>query len=107
MKKLKRIVPRLKPLADRIGIGVSWRADKRTANARGYNYEWQKARADHLEANPLCVMCYALGIIAAATVVDHKRPHRGDMVLFWDRRNWQSLCKTCHSKHKQRMEAHQ
>ncbi|MGI6721758.1 MAG: HNH endonuclease [Anaerovoracaceae bacterium] len=23
-------------------------------------------------------------------------PHRGDQKLFWDRSNWQSLCKSCH-----------
>lgn len=31
-----------------------------------------------------------------ATVVDHKRPHRGDLQLFWDRNNWQGLCEDCH-----------
>jgi hypothetical protein len=24
--------------------------------------------------------------------------HRGDKRLFWDRKNWQSLCETCHNK---------
>ncbi|WP_456297628.1 HNH endonuclease signature motif containing protein [Kineothrix alysoides] len=33
-----------------------------------------------------------------ATVVDHVIPHRGDPILFWDKRNWQPLCKTCHDK---------
>lgn len=32
----------------------------------------------------------------AATVVDHIIPHRGDQKLFWDRSNWQALCKSCH-----------
>lgn len=36
------------------------------------------------------------GKVVEATVVDHKVPHRGDLKLFWNRRNWQSLCKTCH-----------
>jgi 5-methylcytosine-specific restriction protein A len=31
-----------------------------------------------------------------ATVVDHIIPHRGDEKLFWDRDNWQALCKSCH-----------
>ncbi len=31
-------------------------------------------------------------------------PHRGDRKLFWDSGNWQSLCKKCHDKHKQREE---
>ena len=56
--------------------------------------------------------------MTAATVVDHKVPHRlghalmtGCKVaiaaarkLFWDRKNWQSLCKPCHDSYKQRVE---
>lgn len=33
-----------------------------------------------------------------ATVVDHVIPHRGDMELFWDSDNWQSMHKQCHDK---------
>ncbi|WP_197457685.1 HNH endonuclease signature motif containing protein, partial [Snodgrassella sp. CFCC 13594] len=36
-----------------------------------------------------------------ATVVDHIKPHCGDMKLFWNRNNWQSLCKGCHDSIKQ------
>jgi hypothetical protein len=42
--------------------------------------------------------------MVAAVVVDHIVPHRGDMKLFWDSGNWQSLCKTCHDSFKQRQE---
>ena len=28
--------------------------------------------------------------------LDHIIPHRGDRRLFWDRNNWQALCKSCH-----------
>jgi len=34
--------------------------------------------------------------VQAATVVDHIKPHRGDKTLFWERSNWQALCKQCH-----------
>ncbi|MDZ7809242.1 MAG: HNH endonuclease signature motif containing protein [Arhodomonas sp.] len=44
------------------------------------------------------------GQTVAATVVDHKTPHRGDWSLFWDQDNWQALCAHCHSSHKQRWE---
>lgn len=79
------------------------RHDRRRPNARerGYNHEWQKARAAYLAAHPLCVMP---GCSAPSTTVDHIIPHRGDDRLFWDRNNWQALCTTCHSKHKQRIE---
>jgi 5-methylcytosine-specific restriction protein A len=36
------------------------------------------------------------GKVVGATVVDHIIPHKGDMGLFWDKANWQSLCKPCH-----------
>jgi 5-methylcytosine-specific restriction protein A len=35
--------------------------------------------------------------VTEATDVDHIKPHKGDMTLFWDRTNWQSLCGPCHS----------
>lgn len=38
-------------------------------------------------------------------VADHRRPHRGDPVLFWDARNLWTLCAPCHSSLKQREEA--
>ena len=75
-----------------------------SAATRGYTYKWQKARARHLMHNPLCVMCMVDDRINPATVVDHIIPHRGDMALFWNRDNWQSLCATHHSSHKQREE---
>jgi 5-methylcytosine-specific restriction protein A len=33
-----------------------------------------------------------------AEVVDHIKPHKGDMTLFWDENNWQSLCKMHHDR---------
>ena len=66
------------------------------ANARGYGRRWQKARASFLAEYPLCARCLAEGVTEAATVVDHVRPHRGSTELFWDRSNWQPLCKRHH-----------
>ncbi|NDZ12055.1 HNH endonuclease [Variovorax sp. WS11] len=83
----------------------SWRAGK-TSTQRGYGYKWQQAREGWLKAHPLCVMCEELDDrVTVATVVDHIVPFRGDMTLFWDRNNWQSLCAHHHSAHKQRIEA--
>lgn len=65
---------------------------------RGYDRRWQKARDDYLRKHPLCVKCQEEGRLTPATVVDHIIPHRGDRTLFWDVRNWQSLCKSCHDK---------
>jgi len=44
------------------------------------------------------VKCQEQGRYRKATVVDHIIPHRGDEKLFWDRDNWQALCKRCHDQ---------
>lgn len=67
-----------------------------TATQRGYNYKWTQQRTKYLRNNPLCVRCAEKDLITIATVVDHIVPHKGDMDLFWDESNWQSLCKRCH-----------
>ena len=72
--------------------------ESRSASSRGYGRAWQRASKQYLAAHPLCVMCAAEGRYVKAMVVDHIRPHRGDHVLFWDRSNWQSLCKSCHDQ---------
>ncbi|MEX2642136.1 MAG: HNH endonuclease signature motif containing protein [Acetobacterales bacterium] len=69
-----------------------------SAAARLYGHAWRKARAAFLWLNPLCSDCAARGETVPATEVDHVKPHRGDRLLFWDRRNWQPLCKPCHSR---------
>lgn len=69
-----------------------------------YNYKWQQARAAFLAENPLCIRCSELGRVTAATIVDHITPHRGSMILFWRRSNWQPMCKHCHDSYKQRLE---
>ncbi|MBN8749514.1 MAG: HNH endonuclease [Variovorax sp.] len=69
-----------------------------TAHERGYSAAWQRARAGWLQKHPLCAEHEAAGRAVAATIVDHKVPHRGDKDLFWDSDNWQSLCKSCHDR---------
>ena len=68
------------------------------ADARGYDARWRRERKDFLERNPLCAECRRAGKLTPATVVDHIVPHRGDQRLFWDKTNWQPLCKDCHDK---------
>jgi 5-methylcytosine-specific restriction protein A len=62
-----------------------------SARKRGYTRQWEVARSNYLVFNPWCTMCNGI-----ATVVDHIKPHKGNMTLFWDKGNWQSLCRTCH-----------
>lgn len=62
---------------------------------------WFRLRHHQLQSQPLCVMCDALGKLTPATVVDHITPHKGDLQLFSDPANLQSVCKPCHDKAKQ------
>ena len=73
-------------------------SDRLSSHERGYGARWKKVRRSYLRSNPLCVECQKMGIIKAARVVDHIKPHKGDMDLFWDEGNWQSLCEPCHNK---------
>ena len=70
---------------------------RENANARGYNFRWQKASKAWLILHPLCAIHLAKGLKVLATCVDHIQPHRGDPELFWDQNNWQSACKSCHN----------
>ena len=65
---------------------------------------WRRLRVAQLSAEPLCRMCRELGRLTEARVADHVRPHRGDVDLFLDSDNLQSLCKPCHDGHKQAQE---
>lgn len=77
---------------------IQQRYDKErgTAAQRGYDSKWRKARLGFLRKHPLCTYCIAKGLVIEATVVDHIKPHKGDKILFWQRDNWQALCKSHH-----------
>lgn len=70
---------------------------RENAGRRGYNHRWRKARKWFLNQSPLCVHCKREGRTTPANVVDHIIPHKGDQDLFWDKKNWQSLCITHHN----------
>lgn len=106
MPRLKTLKSRLAPQPSRIAVvqSGSWRSAEQSSTQRGYGYKWQKAREQFLHQHPLCAYCERSGMVTAATVVDHKVPHRGDQALFWDQDNWQPLCKPCHDSVKAREE---
>ena len=69
----------------------SYERRRGSSTARGYGYTWQKKRLAYLAENPVCVRCQG-----PANEVDHivsKRRGGSD-----DEENFQSLCKTCHSR---------
>lgn len=102
----------LAPLVQRADLSIgskapsaagSWRTGM-TAAERGYDYRWRKARAQFLKEHPLCEYCEREGRVMAASVVDHRIPHRGDQKVFWDTSGWVPLCPHCHNSVKQREE---
>jgi 5-methylcytosine-specific restriction protein A len=65
---------------------------RRVSRSRIYNRRWQKLRAAYLASHPVC----ECGCGRAATVVDHRRPHKGDAGLMYDWDNLQAMTKPCH-----------
>lgn len=59
--------------------------------------QWRSMRAAQLANHPWCSHCEERGALVMATEVDHKKPHHGDPVLFFDPDNLDSLCKPHHS----------
>jgi hypothetical protein len=64
------------------------------------------AREAQLSRQPLCEECIKARIDwpAAANVVNHRIPPKGDTKLFWDPANHQSVCKPHHDGPIQRTE---
>ncbi|QQN73943.1 HNH endonuclease signature motif containing protein [Croceicoccus sp. YJ47] len=85
-------------------MAASWRDDRRKTAERGYGSKWQRERLVFLDQHPLCERCEADGRVEAATVVNHRIPHKGNMKLFWDRSNWEATCKRHHDSDIQREE---
>jgi 5-methylcytosine-specific restriction protein A len=63
-----------------------------------YGRRWKTAAHAYLREHPLCSYCHEIGRLTEASVVDHIKPHNGDVGLFWHQDNWQSLCKPCHDR---------
>jgi len=66
---------------------------------------WQKLRWDALVRDHFtCQMCKRIEADTSKLVGDHKVKHDGDPALFWDIRNIQCLCASCHDSEKQKQE---
>jgi 5-methylcytosine-specific restriction endonuclease McrA len=64
---------------------------------RGYDKEWFGYRNWFLSVHRFCADPFKRHLIPeVATVVDHIQPHKGDVILFWNKDNHQALCKSCH-----------
>ncbi|RUU92807.1 HNH endonuclease [Mesorhizobium sp. M7A.F.Ca.MR.176.00.0.0] len=71
-------------------------AARGSASERGYTAEWHRESKAYLAllGRPLC----ACGCGRPANMVDHIKAPKGDMVLFWDRTNWQPYNRGCNSR---------
>lgn len=74
------------------------KCNRESSARRGYGRKWREESKRYLAEHPWCEHCKVAGRREPATEVDHIKPHKGDKKLFWDRKNWQSLCHSCHSK---------
>ncbi len=66
--------------------------------------DWRRASAALLRERRWCECGECLeheragGARLPSGIVDHVVPHRGDPRLFWDRKNWRALARSCHSR---------
>ena len=114
MGKLRALAPRLKILEPRSAnrsLEAMTPDQKRDAEQpwrRWYKTSrWQKLRIEVLERDMFTCQMEGCGQFVADTsqlVADHKKQHHGSYDLFWDDRNLQTLCKTCHDSIKARLE---
>ena len=81
-------------------ITYAFQKSRPSATARGYGAKWQRESQAFLARpeNRWCAACRRLGKRVLATEVDHVVAHRGNVKLFWDRKNWAGRCKSCHSQ---------
>jgi len=68
-----------------------------------HTQRWIKQSKLYRRRNPLCVECLKYGITTDCTgknkgCVDHIVPHRGDLRVFWDKDNWQTMCTMHHNQ---------
>lgn len=57
--------------------------------------DWKRLRESHLRQHPFCIQCAPQ--LVRGSQVDHKLPHNGDLSLFFDASNLQTLCHSHHS----------
>jgi len=65
-----------------------------------YDWRWRQYSKQYRVENPLCVCdeCKERVVPLPSEVVDHIKPHKGNIKLFWDETNHQAMAKVCHDK---------
>jgi 5-methylcytosine-specific restriction endonuclease McrA len=84
-------------------------ADRRSAEAERYRKLYKSKAWQELRIRVFVRDCGICGICRRAIIgrfdADHRRAHKGNLLLFWDETNIQVLHPDCHAKAKQRDEA--
>lgn len=108
MAKLKGPQPRLTLVSTRlapINDRKEWDRQRDLANSwRGWydTSKWKELRWEVLTRDKFtCKRCDEAQVDTSLLVADHIIPHRGDASLFWNKKNLQTLCKSCHDSIKQ------
>lgn len=111
MPKLSTLKPLVSNQAPMVATMRDTRDTAAGANVALYRTWYKSARWQRLRMEVLTrdlYTCQQTGIILAgkanapdSPVVDHKVPHRGDPVLFWDITNLQAVSKAWHDSTKQ------
>lgn len=120
MPRLKGLPNRLAPAPRAVGFSDRKEAERARDRARaaGNNLRglyatkrWRDLRLVILErAGWMCQGCAVPHLLTGkapapnSPVIDHKEPHRGNLLLFWDEANLQAVCKAYHDSDKQRQE---
>jgi 5-methylcytosine-specific restriction enzyme A len=115
VSRLSRLAPRVKVLRFKVDHAQGRAEVDRNRNRQAWRSwyslkRWKELRLDVFERDLFTCQWPGCGRVVADTsklVADHRTPHRGDPVLFWDDRNLWTLCEACHSGPKQREEARQ
>ena len=111
MAKLKTIKPLVATMKPRLGYTTgnererSQHRDRTQAHRQWYKTSrWQKLRWSVLTRDLFtCAMCGKVESNTSQLVCDHVERHHGDEQAFWAG-PFQTLCKPCHDRDKQRME---
>lgn len=107
MNKLSNIGIALSVVANPLAVPYSSQAQR---NARRYSdgpsrmwsksKRWQTLRAYILARDNYTCQEEGCGILLIhkthLLVAHHKKPHKGDAILFWDKDNIETVCKQCH-----------
>lgn len=81
------------------------RSPEAQAYRRWYGLKaWLEARKAQLSKQPLCERCKAMGRVTPATIVNHRKAHKGNWSLFIDPANHESTCAPHHDTLIQREE---